>query len=160
MMRSAIGVLVLTASIALAQSKESEEPIECYPGNFQACKSCKALAAVTSKADPNDGEYFHAAQWNGLYAAYVHNCLAVAEDLLRRGADPSTGGALGSMILTVVDKWPHNNKRVNEKWVALLKKYKANPKKKVGPEDASPIGLMAMFHEKPDYPDLWAKFLK
>ncbi|MBI1860145.1 MAG: hypothetical protein HYR96_04410 [Deltaproteobacteria bacterium] len=160
MMRSAICILVLVSSIASARSKPSEEPIECYSGNFQACKSCKTLAAATSKAEPNEGEYFHAAQWNGLYAAYVHNCLAVAEDLLKRGADPSSGGALGSMILTVVDKWPHNNKRVNEKWAALLKKYRANPQKKVGPEDSTPMGLMAMLHSKPDYPDLWARFLK
>jgi hypothetical protein len=122
--------------------------------------SCKDLAAAVKTAEPNDGEYFHAAEWNGLYAAYVHNCLDIAETLLQRGADPNCGGSLGSMILTVVDKWPHNNKHVNEKWVALLLKYKANPQKKVGPEEASPVSLIARFDFKPDYPDLWKRFFK
>ena len=146
-------LLLLISRAAVALEK-------CSSDNFQKCKSCKDLAAAVTRVGPNEGEYFHAAEWNGLYAAYVHNCLEVAEALLKRGADPNSGGALGSMILTVVDKWPHNNRQVNEKWVALLLKYRADPQKKVGPEDASPISLLARFDSKPDYPDLWKKFLK
>lgn len=45
----------------------------CYEGDLQACRSCDALAKVVTKSQPNDGEYYRGARWNGLYTAYVHN---------------------------------------------------------------------------------------
>ncbi len=55
-----------------------------------------------------------------MYAAFVHNCQALGTKLIHAGADPLNGGSFGSMILTVASKWPHNNKKINEEWAALL----------------------------------------
>ena len=130
----------------------------CYTGDLQACKSCDALGKAVAKAKPNDGEYYRGAQWNGLYAAYVHDCTAIAEDLLKRAANPNWGGSSGSMIISVSNKWPHNDKTVNQKWASLLLKYGASSKKLIPNENKAPDELLKEYEGIPNYPDIWALF--
>ena len=151
----AILISLLVASVIYADSPASRM---CSVDDLQACKSCKSLSRVLSKADPDYGEYLHGAEWNGLYAAYVHDCQALAEDLLKRGANPNRGGALGSMIISVIGKWPHNNKKVNQRWTALLLKNGASIRKKVPHEDKTPQEVMKAYGETPEYADLWSQF--
>ena len=65
------------------------------------CCSCQDLAKAVERKDPNEGGYLSGAQWNGLYSAYALNCPSIFEGLLKRGADPNTGGIEGSMIYTI-----------------------------------------------------------
>lgn len=131
---------------------------QCSTNDLQACRTCDAITKATEKHDPNDGEYLHAAQWNGLYAAYVHGCMSTAENLLKRGANPNWGGALGSMLISVSNKWPHNDKTINQKWAALLLKYGASKKQIVPIENKTPTELLEEYERMPEYPDIWAIF--
>ncbi len=132
----------------------------CSVDDLQACKTCSSLAMVVAKTEPDNGEYLHGAQWNGLYTAYVHDCYSVAEDLLKRGANPNWGGSSASMILSVSNKWPHNNKIVNQKWSSLLIKYGASAHKPVPGENKPPQAILRELQTTPDYPDIWAQFLR
>jgi len=132
---------------------------ECSSEYLQGCKSCKQLSQILSRNEPDNGDYYHGAQWNGLYAAYVHNCFEVANSLLKRGANPNWGGWQGSMILSIVDKWPHDNRKTNQKWAALLLKYGADPKKLVPDQEKTPEMMVKDGDFEPDYPDLWKNFL-
>lgn len=134
------------------------DPRSCNVDDLQPSNTCRALAKVVTNAEPDNGEYLHGAQWNELYTAYVHDCYSVAEGLLKRGANPNWGGSLGSMIISVSDKWPHNNKAVNQKWASLLIKYGASARKPVPLEDKPPQAILQEFEMKPDYPDIWARF--
>lgn len=146
---------LIIASPVLA---DTPEPRTCSTSDFQACKSCNILARVTAKSDPNDGEYLHGAQWNALYAAYIHDCRTVAKTLFSRGANPNSGGSAGSMIISVADKWPHNNKAVNQKWAALLLKHGASGHKIVPEQGKTSKELLKEYGATPDYPDIWNQF--
>ncbi len=130
----------------------------CNVSDLQACKSCAVLETVLVDASPNAGEYYHAAQWNGLYAAYIQNCISVAEKLLNRGADPNLGGSSGSMVISVSKKWPHYNKNVNREWALLLLKYGASASNAVLAENKTPDEIQSDYNFIPDYPDVWALF--
>ena len=153
-------MMLITWLLALLSSAYAHEfdPGSCSTDDLQPCKTCAALSKVVAKAEPDNGEYLHGAQWNGLYTAYVHDCYSVAEGLLKRGANPNWGGSLGSMIISVSDKWPHNNKTVNQKWASLLIKYGASARKPVPGEDKPPQAILQEFHMTPDYADIWARF--
>lgn len=130
----------------------------CNVGDLQACRSCDALVKAVAKSHPNDGEYYRGARWNGLYAAYVHDCIAVGKDLLERGANPNWGGASGSMIISVSNKWPHGDKAINQKWASLILKHGASGKRLVPEENKTPNELLKDYKGVPDYPDIWALF--
>src|SRR3982074_428139 len=85
----------VSASPAWAQAKF------CSSSDFQACKSCKQLEAAVDLKQPNAGDYYSGEEWNGLYAAYFLNCPIIAAKLIKVGANPSSGGDFGSMIMTV-----------------------------------------------------------
>ncbi|MGQ8453212.1 hypothetical protein ACUTFJ_26990 [Klebsiella pneumoniae] len=72
-------------------------PSQCNKDNFNACKTCEQLSKAIDLKEPNRGDYYKGALWNGLYASYVINCPVVAEKLLSNGAIPSYGGYMGSM---------------------------------------------------------------
>lgn len=97
--------------------------VECDKNNFDKCKTCDQLQKAIDIKDPDFGDYYRGALWNGLYAAYVRNCPVVAEKLLSSGATPSLGGYLGSMGGVITQKWPHNDESINLAWADLLIKH-------------------------------------
>jgi len=97
--------------------------VECNKDNFDKCKTCDQLQKAIDIKHPDHGDYYRAALWNGLYAAYVRNCQAVGEKLLNNGATPSLGGYLGSMGGVITGKWPHNNESINLEWANMLIKH-------------------------------------
>lgn len=161
-MLEAIGFLIFLAAPSHVHATTSPQYTNsnCTPDYLQGCQSCEQIARIMSKNEPNSGDYYRGAQWNGLYAAYVHNCFEIAESLLKRGANPNWGGWQGSMILSIVDKWPHDNPRINEKWAELFLKYKANAREKVPDQDKTPEAMVKDGDFEPDYPELWKKFLR
>ena len=98
-------------------------PSQCNKDNFNACKTCEQLSKAIDLKEPNRGDYYKGALWNGLYASYVINCPVVAEKLLSNGAIPSYGGYMGSMGAVLTGKWPHNNESINLLWADLLIKH-------------------------------------
>ncbi|MGE4233499.1 MAG: hypothetical protein AB7F43_09240 [Bacteriovoracia bacterium] len=132
----------------------------CSAEYFQGCKSCKQIRQIVEKGAPNDGEYYRGAQWNGLYTAYVHNCLDLAKLILDRGGNPNWGGSQGSMLLSVADRWPHNNVALNKKWADLLIQYGASAKKKIPEMNKTSVQLAKDWGFNPDYPEIWKKFLR
>lgn len=119
MTKQFLGILGLLA-ILIAPTSASAQSRACSPSDFQSCKSCAQLEAAIDLKNPNAGDYYRGAEWNGLYAAYVLNCQVIAAKLIKVGANPSSGGTSGSMIMTVAGKWPHNNKKINKAWASLL----------------------------------------
>ena len=97
----------------------------CSITDFQQCLSCDELSEAIDINQPNAGDYYRGAYWNGLYMAYVRNCPNIGQLLLDHGASPVTGGYEGLMILEVSGSWPHNDQAINSKWVDLLLKYGA-----------------------------------
>jgi hypothetical protein len=132
----------------------------CSTSDFQACKSCRELEESVDLKQPSTGDYYRGAEWNGLFSAYVLNCPVIAAKLIRAGASPSSGGSSGSMILTVASKWPHNNKKVNDSWAALLFAAGANMEAPLKwREGRSTKAILAEESwYKPDYFDLFMLF--
>jgi hypothetical protein len=155
-------LMAFVCSWAAYSSDDSYDPSAasrtCTSDDLQPCRTCVQISRVTSHEPPNGGEYLHGAQWNGLYAAYVRNCLKVAEDLLKRGADPNWGGSSGSMVISVSNQWPHNDIRINRKWAELLLKYGATARKIVPDQDKSPEAMLKTREFEPEYPELFKKF--
>lgn len=148
------------ALFLILSAKVTRSSDGCTSSYYQGCKSCTELRRVTSTAGPNDGDYYRAAQWNGLYAAYVLDCLDVAKDLLRRGANPNWGGSQGYMVISISNKWPHNSEEVNRVWAALLLEYGANAQKKVPDQDETPEQIASQKVFTPDYPELFQMFFR
>jgi hypothetical protein len=96
---------------------------QCNKDNFDQCKTCDELSKAVDIKQPDSGDYFRGALWNGLYASYVRNCPAVAEKLLSGGASASLGGPRGSMGAAIVGKWPHDEESVNMFWAEMLIKH-------------------------------------
>lgn len=134
----------------------------CSTSNFQACKNCGQLEAAVDYRQPSAGDYYRGAEWNGLFAAYVLNCPVIAAKLIKAGANPSSGGSSGSMILTVASKWPHNNKKINDAWAALLYTAGANMNTKLAWRDGKNTKEILSEENwyKPDYFDLFVLFQK
>ena len=104
---------------ALSPCAEAQDS-SCAPSDFQACKTCDELESAVDLKRPNLGDYYRGAQWNGLFAAYKLNCPIVGVALIAAGANPASGGLFGSMIISVSGNWPHDDKKVNEAWAAML----------------------------------------
>jgi len=116
-----LAVLLVSLLLTLLSSQGAwAQGGSCSTSDFQSCKNCAQLQAAVDLKQPTAGDYFRGAEWNGLFSAYVLNCPVIAAKLLKAGASPSSGGSSGSMILTVASKWPHNNKKINDAWAALL----------------------------------------
>jgi hypothetical protein len=98
----------------------------CSITHFQSCSSCDELNEAIDITQPNAGEYYRGAYWNGLFMAYVRDCPNIGQLLLDNGASPVTGGSEGLLIYTVTKKWPHNDEVINSKWVNLLLKNGAS----------------------------------
>ncbi len=134
----------------------------CSSSDFQSCKNCVQLESAVDLTQPTTGDYFRGAAWNGLFSAYVLNCPVIAAKLIKAGANPSSGGLSGSMILTVANKWPHENKKINDAWAALLLVAGASTDSRLKWRDnKSTKDILAeeSWH-KPDYFDLFVLFQK
>lgn len=105
---------------------------KCNKDNFDMCKTCEQLSKVIDLKNPNRGDYYRGALWNGLYTSYVINCPSIAENLLSNGAIPSYGGYMGSMGAVLTRKWPHNNEAINLSWANLLIKHGFDVNKHTG----------------------------
>jgi hypothetical protein len=152
-------LIILVSLFFLASRSESSKNDErkCYSGDLQPCKTCEQVKNAMEGQSPDNGEYIHGAQWNGLFAAYFHDCFELGEGLLKKGANPDWGGTYGSMVISLSNKWPHTKKVINEKWIALLMKYKISAKHKVPLEDKLPADLLKEYSDEVDYPDLYKK---
>jgi hypothetical protein len=133
---------------------------QCSVEDFQACRSCPQLEAAIDLTQPSAGDYYRGAHWNGLYAAYVLNCPMIGAKLIHAGADPAIGGTNGSMILTVSSKWPHNSRKINEAWAAMLLASGANMGTALPSQNGQNTSqlLPEATWFKPDYFDLLAAF--
>ena len=127
----------------------------CRSSDLQSCKSCPALEKTLDLSKPDAGEYYRGAFWNGLFAAYRLNCIIVGENLLKRGANPNLGGASGSFLATLVQKWPHNDIKINRKWTDLILKYPIDANWKSPWADESANEIVSNQEVMVDYPELW-----
>lgn len=107
----------------VAVNATAASPLQCNKDNFDMCKTCEQLSKAIDLKNPNHGDYYRGALWNGLYTSYVINCPTVAEKLLSHGAIPSYGGYMGAMGAVLTGKWPHNNEAINLSWADLLIKH-------------------------------------
>ncbi|ARB21535.1 hypothetical protein ACPEGK_28735 [Klebsiella sp. K794] len=113
------GIVLSMVAVNVTAASSSQ----CNKNNFDMCKNCEQLSRAIDLKNPNHGEYYRGALWNGLYASYVINCPSVAEKLLSHGAIPSYGGYMGAMGPVLTGKWPHNNEAINLSWADLLIKH-------------------------------------
>ncbi|MGF7480918.1 hypothetical protein [Providencia sp. SP181] len=131
---------------------------KCDSNNFDQCKTCEQLDKAIVLSDPDRGDYYRGALWNGLYASYVRNCQGVAKKLLDSGATPSFGGWNSALPIVISGKWPHENKTINEQWKNLLIKY--NVKLDLIPEwGKSPYESYVNDPSQIDYEDIWNELM-
>ncbi len=107
-------------SLALTLYCQTIQASECSAQDFQGCKTCDELENAIDYRQPDAGDYYRGAQWNGLFASYVNNCPLIAGRLIHEGANPASGGPQGSMILAVASKWPHDDEEINTVFAAIL----------------------------------------
>lgn len=116
----------------VAVNSSAASSLQCNKDNFDMCKTCEQLSKAIDLKNPNHGDYYRGALWNGLYTSYVINCPAVAEKLLSHGAIPSYGGYMGAMGAVLTGKWPHNNEAINLSWADFLIKHGLDVNKYTG----------------------------
>ncbi|MBR7307456.1 hypothetical protein [Klebsiella pneumoniae] len=134
-------------------------PSQCNKDNFNACKTCEQLSKAIDLKEPNRGDYYKGALWNGLYASYVINCPVVAEKLLSNGAIPSYGGYMGSMGAVLTGKWPHNNESINLLWADLLIKHGFDVNEHTG-DYKSATEVWAVNEKQIEYKSVFDKLIK
>lgn len=146
-------------AIALLSSSAAQA---CSTSDFQSCKTCGQLEAAVDLKKPESGDYYRGAQWNGLFSAYVLNCPIIGAKLIKAGANPVSGGTNGSMIMTVANKWPHNNKKINDNWAAILLVGNASMDKFIKERDHMSTRKIVKEDSsyKPDYFDIYTLFEK
>lgn len=131
---------------------------KCDKNNFDQCKTCDQLSRAIDLSDPDRGDYYRGALWNGLYASYVRNCQEVAEKLLANGATPSLGGAQAAFPIVISRKWPHNNIKINEEWKNILLKH--NVKLDLIPDGRkSPYEIFFNDPNYVEYLEIWAELV-
>jgi hypothetical protein len=127
----------------------------CTSSDLQSCSSCPALAKVLVFTTPDAGEYYRGAFWNGLFAAYRLNCLALGHKLLEHGANPNLGGASGSFLATLVQSWPHKDEKINRKWAELICNKSVEPDWRNPWTGESAREIISNQEVNVDYPQLW-----
>ena len=128
---------------------------KCEIEDLQKCSSCEGLERTIDLDQPDRGEYYRGAYWNGLFSAYKLNCIDVAKKLLDHHANPNLGGTYGSFLVTISRAWPHNKETINKKWADLLNGYSldANWQNPYTGESAKEI--LSNEAISVDYPDIW-----
>lgn len=150
---------IVAAAVALGFLSVSATALACSADELQSCKTCPEIAAAVQGKDPNAGDYYRGALWNPLFAAYVRNCQSLGRALLAAGANPSFGGQQSSMILTVSNRWPHNNETVNRQWAAMLAKSGANVDASLPFTETTARAIVAGGDVSVDYPAIWKGLL-
>lgn len=151
-----LAFVVVAAFFAISSAQA-----DCSSGDFQKCKTCSQLETAIDWKKPKTGDYYRGVEWNYLFTAYYLNCPVIGAKLIKAGANPSSGGSSGSMIMTVAGKWPHNNKKVNDAWAAILLAGGANMKTRLEFRDGNTRSVLKEDSwYKPDYQDLFALFDK
>lgn len=150
---------IIAAAVALGFLSVSAPALTCSTDALQSCKTCPEIAAAVRGKDPNAGDYYRGALWNPLFAAYVHNCQPLGRTLLEAGANPSFGGEQSSMILTVSNRWPHNNETVNKQWAAMLAKSGASVDARLPYTETTARAIVAGGNASVDYPAIWKGLL-
>ncbi|WP_368294644.1 hypothetical protein [Klebsiella pneumoniae] len=143
----------------VAVNATAASPSQCNKDNFNACKTCEQLSKAIDLKEPNRGDYYKGALWNGLYASYVINCPVVAEKLLSNGAIPSYGGYMGSMGAVLTGKWPHNNESINLLWADLLIKHGLDVNERTG-DYKSATEVWAVNEKQIEYKSVFDKLIK
>lgn len=143
--------LVLLFISSIAYSK-------CDSNNFDQCKTCDQLDKAIVLSEPDKGDYYRGAFWNGLYASYVRNCQGVAKKLLDNGATPSIGGGNYALPLIIAGKWPHENIAINEEWKDLLIRHGVNINL-IPDGNKSPYEVYINNRDWVDYENIWNDFM-
>lgn len=133
---------------------------ECHISYLQGCARCSDLRAAVDLKNPDQGEYYRGACWNGLYAAFRLNCQALGKTLLEHHANPNPGGNDYMFLISLAGAWPHNDSKINLQWLALIKPYGINVNWKPTPSSESAVQIVANTpYPIIDYPDIWQKIL-
>ncbi|HBT7661924.1 TPA: hypothetical protein MCW73_001441 [Klebsiella pneumoniae] len=148
----------LTLSIVSVNAATASS-LQCNKDNFNACKTCEQLSKAIDLKEPNRGDYYRGALWNGLYTSYVINCPVVAEKLLSHGAIPSYGGYMGAMGAVLTGKWPHNNESINLSWADLLIKHGLDVNKHTG-DYKSATEVWAVNEKQIEYKSVFNKLIQ
>ena len=147
--------VVILVTLFVTTAIHANETGKCDLKDLQRCNSCGALERAVNLKQPDIGEYYRGAYWNGLYAAYRLNCQKVAIKLLDNNANPNLGGSSGSMLVSISGAWPHNNKEINKQWMDMLFKYKVDATWKSSITNMTAKEIVEQELEIIDYPDIW-----
>lgn len=128
---------------------------ECELWDLQRCTSCDELTKTVVLKQPDQGEYYRGAYWNGLYAAYILNCQTVGKKLLDNHANPNLGGSFGSLLVSLANAWPHKNHSINKQWADILIKYSVDVDWKNPFTGMSARSIVEQEMISVDYPDIW-----
>ena len=93
--------------------------LQCSTRYPEACGTCEQVARIYRNAGMDRAVQRGRAIWTPVYAAYFHDCPAVAEDFLRDGASPALGGAEGDLLGTVI-LWPRFEPETRAVWARRL----------------------------------------
>lgn len=145
-------MLLLSVVCCLASA---EVNAKCDLHDLQRCTSCGGLSKTVDLAEPDQGEYYRGAYWNGLYAAFRLNCPAVGKKLLENHANPNLGGVGGSFLASLLSSWPHNNETINKQWVDILRHYPLNVDWKNPYTKQSAREMVANKTISVAYPEIW-----
>jgi len=155
------GIFFLTLSITIGSLFVTTEVIAaCSLDDLQRCASCNELDKTVNLKQPDQGEYYRGAYWNGLYTAYVMNCQSVGKKLLDNNANPNLGGSFGAFLATVANEWPHKKQSINQQWSKLLQSYSIdtnwkNPYMDMSAKTVIDDGLLTV-----SYPAIWTAFIE
>jgi hypothetical protein len=159
MLKNPIAFACLVASLLLLSTigchAKSPSVEKCDIHDLQRCKSCTALSNTIDLKNPDAGEYYRGAYWNGLYTAFVLNCQDVGKQLLENHANPNLGGSSGSFPASLVSAWPHNAMKINKQWADMLLTYPVDLSWKNPYSDESATEIIKNEEMPVDYPDIW-----
>lgn len=157
-----LGTITLLVWLTFAAAPIDAQERSCSSSDFQSCKSCTELESAIDLKRPYLGDYYRGALWNGLFTAYVLNCPVIGAKLIAAGVNPASGGSWGSMVMTVSSKWPHDDKKINEAWAALLLASKVSIYSRIREmkNKNTKIILQEQSWYEPDYFDIFMLFQK
>lgn len=93
--------------------------LQCSARFPEVCQSCAEVEAVfRARPDLPPRQRGHAV-WTPLYAAYFHDCYALAQRYLDRGQSPSLGGNEGDLLATIV-QWNRFDYTYRRAWARML----------------------------------------
>lgn len=99
--------------------------LQCSASFPEVCQSCVEVDAAFRARPDLPPRQRGKAIWTPLYAAYFHDCYALARRYLDRGQSPSLGGDEGDLLATIVlwDRFDYTYRRA---WAKMLVEHGAN----------------------------------